>query len=195
MRSMLVGVAVQLRHHGPGAAALADLLEAVALVEPKSRVVGLDAERDLLEPVALRLREQAAEKLVAVALAAARRHDGDRQLGRLFVDEAVAGLALLEEPVPGGADVAGIAVRDHRGVAGPAPAPHVPLDGALHRILRHVLAPVVRVVEHVAEKARVVAAAGANHGASLNRSVRNRRFRAYGPTRSWANWMRLPSGS
>jgi hypothetical protein len=43
----------------------------VTLVEPQRGIVRLDAERDLPEAVALRLREEAREQLVAVALAAA----------------------------------------------------------------------------------------------------------------------------
>src|SRR4051812_30892074 len=99
-RLMLVARVVKLRQHRPAAAALADLLEAVALVEPQRGIVRLDAERDLLEAVLLRLREQGRQQLLAVASAAARGHDGDRQLGRPLVHEAVAGLALLEQAVP-----------------------------------------------------------------------------------------------
>src|SRR6266498_622017 len=178
MSLMLVGAVVEARQHGPAAAALADLAEAVALVEAQRRVVRLDAERDLPETVPFRLREQGSEQLFAVALPTPRRHDGDRQLGRLLVDEAVARLALLEEPVPRGTDVSGVVVGDHGGVAGAAPAHDVALHGSLHRIQRCVLAPVVRVVEHVAQEARVVATTGADH-----------------ETRSCASWMRLPSGS
>ena len=57
--------------------------------------------------VGARAVEQRRQQLVADALAAAARHDGDRQLGRLLVDEAVAGLGGREEPVPRGADAAG----------------------------------------------------------------------------------------
>src|SRR5205085_11954870 len=178
MELMLVGSVVQARQHGPRAAALADLAEAVPLVEAESGIVGLDAERDLVEAVLLRLREQADEQLLAVALATARRHDRDREFGRLLVDEAVARLPLLEQPVPGGADVAGVGVRDHGGVAGPAPAHHVALHRSLGGIDGRVLAPVVRVVEHVAQEAGVMPAARADH-----------------VTRSCASWILLPSGS
>src|SRR5262245_31714899 len=165
---MLVTVVVEPRHHGPAAAALADLLEAVALVEAESGVVGLDAERDLPEAVLLRAREQAAQELVSVALAAARGDNGDRQLRRLLVDEAVARLALLEQAVPGRADVARVAVSDDGRIARPAPAHDVALDRALRGIHRRVLAPVVRVVQHVAKEARVVAATGTDHSADLS---------------------------
>src|SRR4029450_1551492 len=175
---MLVGAVVQAREHRPAATGFAHLVEAVALVEAQGRVVRLDAQRDLLEAVLLRLREQRREQLLAVAPAAARRNDCDRQLRRLLVDEAVARLTLFEEPVPRRSDVACIAVRNHGGVAGAAPAHDVTLYRALHGVLRRALAPVVRVMEHVAEKACVVPAARANH-----------------ETRSCASWIRFPSGS
>src|SRR4029453_13491181 len=100
MTLMLVGLVVQPRQHGPGSAGFADLAEAVAFVQAKRRVVRLDAQRDLLEAVLLRLRKERREPLPSVAPAATRRHDGDRQLRRLLVDEAVARLTLFEEPVP-----------------------------------------------------------------------------------------------
>src|SRR5215208_3265043 len=175
---MLVGVVVQPRQHGPRAATLSDLAETVPLVKAEGGVVGLDAERDLLEAVLLRLREETHEELLAVTLAAARRYDGDRKLGRLLVHEPVARLPLLEQAVPGGTDVARAGICDHSRVARPSPAHHVALDRPLAGIHRRVLAPVVGVVEHVAEEARVVTAAGANHG-----------------TRSCASWILLPSGS
>src|SRR2546421_209442 len=177
---MLVARFVQTRHHGPRASALSDLAEAVALVEPQRRIVRLHAQRDLFETVVARLRKQRFEQLVAEALPAAGRDDGDRKLGRLLVDEAVARLLLLEQPVPRRADVSSLVAGDHGGVAGPAEV-H---DVALHRtfqgvLVRHSLTPVIRVVEHVAEEARVVSAPGSNHG----------------ETRSCASWTRLPSGS
>src|SRR3954454_7049078 len=165
---MLVGGVVQPRQHRPRAAAFADLAEAVALVEAERGIVRLDAERDLLEPVLLCLREQAHEKLLSIALATARRDDRDRELRRPLVDEPVARLPLLEQAVPGRADVARVRVRDHRGVTRSAPAHHVALHRALGWIHRRVLAPVVRVVEHVAEEARIVPATWANHGTSLD---------------------------
>src|SRR6188472_2043322 len=97
---MLVAVVVQPRQHRPAAAALADLVEAVAFVQAKRWIVRLDAQGDLLEAVELRLREERGEQLLAVASAAARRDDGDRQLRGPLVDEPVARLALLEQPVP-----------------------------------------------------------------------------------------------
>src|SRR5438093_1222527 len=107
---MLVTRVVEARKHGPGAAALADLVEAVPLVQPERGIVRLDAERDLREAILLRLREQARQQLLAEALAAPRRHHGDRELGRLLVDEAVARLPLFEQAVPRRADVARIVV-------------------------------------------------------------------------------------
>src|SRR5262249_39229960 len=92
----------------------------------------------------------------------------DRQLRRLLVDEAVARLALLEQAVPGRADVARVAVGDDGRIARPAPAHDVALDRALRGIHRRVLAPVVRVVQHVAKEARVVAATGTDHSADLS---------------------------
>src|SRR5436190_23894961 len=97
---MLVALVVQPRQHRPAAAALADLVEAVAFVEPERWIVRLDAERDLLEAVLLGLCEEGGEQLLAVASAATRGDDGDRQLRRSLVDEAVARLALLEQAVP-----------------------------------------------------------------------------------------------
>src|SRR5438132_4135217 len=93
-RLMLVAGLVELREHRPRAARLTDLAEAVALVETQRGIVRLDAERDLREAGLARLLEQRAEQLVAEALPAARRDDGDRQLRCLLVDEAVARLAL-----------------------------------------------------------------------------------------------------
>src|SRR3954447_2988891 len=183
-RLMLVGRVVQGCEHRPAAAALADLSEAVALVEPERRVVRLDAERDLLEAVLLRLREQRCQQLLPIPSAAARGHDGDRQLGRPLVDEAVARLAFLEQAEPRRTDVAGLAVGDHRRVARPTPAHDIALDGALGRILRDALAPVERVVEHVAEEARVVAAAGTDHGAE-SRPVEPGPDGALVPCRAW----------
>src|SRR5581483_5998822 len=111
----------ELRAHHPGAAALADLREALALVEVERRVVGLDAQADGGEPVLAGLREQRLEQLAAEAATPAARHDGDGQLGRLLVDEPVARRLHLEQPVPGGADGLEAVDRDQHPIAWPAP--------------------------------------------------------------------------
>src|SRR4051812_7523631 len=138
------------------------------------RVVGLDAEAQLFVAVRARLLEQLGQQLSAEALAAAARHDRNRQLGDALVDEAVAGLVLLEQPVPGGADRLELVDRDERAVARPAPAGDVPLE----RDVRLVPPPrVVRVAEHVAEEWEILRPGGSDH-----------------PTSS-VSWMRFPSGS
>ena len=65
-----------------------DLVEAVT---SQSRSAGdrLDASQTF-EAVAFRLREERVEQLLAEPFAAARGDDGDGQLGRALVDEAVA---------------------------------------------------------------------------------------------------------
>src|SRR4029079_11210789 len=87
--------------HHPRARPLARLGEAVVLVQADRRVVGLDAEADLAVAGCPRPLEQGGEQLLAEAAASAAGDDRDRQLRRLLVDEPVAGLVLLEEPVPG----------------------------------------------------------------------------------------------
>src|SRR5262249_46153715 len=99
------------------------------------------------------------------------------ELGRLLVDEAVAGVRLREEPEPRGADALEVLDRDQRGVARAAPT----LDVAAHRRLARlgdaVDAPVVGVPQHVAQKGHVLRAGGPDH------------------ERSSVSWIRLPSGS
>jgi hypothetical protein len=63
------------------------------------------------------------------AVAALAGDDRDRELGRLLVDEPVAGRRLLEQAVPGRPDREALVERDHGGIAGTAPV----LDVA-HRV-------------------------------------------------------------
>ena len=94
----------------------------MALVQLARRVARLDAQAERgRSPPRLRLLDQRLQQLVADAVAALGRHDRDRELGRRLVDEAVARLGGLEDPVPGRADREAVLERDHRRVAGPAP--------------------------------------------------------------------------
>src|SRR5262249_53178937 len=90
--------------HHPRAGALADLREPVVLVEVDCVVVRLYAEADLREAVLPGLGEQPFEEIAPESAAAPARDDRDRQLGRLRVDEAVAGFVRLEQSIPGGTD-------------------------------------------------------------------------------------------
>src|SRR5439155_12874721 len=107
--------------HRPCAIPLVELGEAVALVEADRRAVLRDAKRDRLVALRSRSREQGVHQLASEAAAAPAGNDGDRELGRLLVDEAVAGRVAPEEPVPGGADREALVERDHGGVAGASP--------------------------------------------------------------------------
>ena len=80
--------------------------EAVALVElDRAGVRAVDAERDRSDSRRrARALEQRLEERRADALAARVRDDGDRELGRPLVDEAVPGRSPVEQPVPGGPD-------------------------------------------------------------------------------------------
>src|SRR5438105_2268076 len=124
---------------------LGDGLEAEAFVPLDLPCIGAEADRS----VAARARpvEQRLQQLSAGALAATARHDGDRQLRRLLVDEAEPRLVRREEPVPGGAVRMRPVHRDDPGVAGPAPVPHVAVDRAFGLLGE---SPVIRVAEHVA---------------------------------------------
>ena len=73
---------------------LLDLAEAEALVEPDRGVVAIDAQAEPPEAVAPADAISALEQLLPEPAAAAARDDRDRQLGRLLVDEPVAGLVL-----------------------------------------------------------------------------------------------------
>ena len=88
----VVAMTPRLGEHRDGVVALADLLEAVALVElDRARVGAVDAERDRGVAVRPRPLEQRVDERPADALAARVRDDGDRQLRRLLVDEPVPG--------------------------------------------------------------------------------------------------------
>src|SRR5581483_1544206 len=162
--------------HDVRACALADPLEPVLLVEMDRRVVRLDAQAQLLVALCARLVDQLREQLAAEALPAPARHDRDRQLGRVLVDEPVARLVRVEQPVPRRADRLEAVDRYERGVARPAPAGDVALerDVGLGSPAR-----VVGVPEHVAEEGEVLRPGGPDHGTCT----------------SSVSWMRFPSGS
>src|SRR5579864_7451673 len=130
---------------------LCDGLEAEALVPRDLRRVGAQADR--VEPFCAGSLEQRLEQLLAGALAAPARDDGDRQLRGALVDEAEAGLVRREDAVPGGAVRVRAFHRDDAGVAGATPVADVPVDRTL-RVLAQ--ARVVRVAKHVAKEARVL---------------------------------------
>src|SRR5581483_2451000 len=159
-------------HRRPGP--LAHLRESVVLVEVDRRIVGLDAEADPREAVLARGVEQRAEQLLAEPPAALAGDDRDRQLRRLLVDEAVARLVLLEEPVPGGADGLELVDRDQGVVAAAAPAGDVALEGDVG-----LGAPprVVRVTEHVPQERQILRPRGPDQPISS------------------VSWIRFPSGS
>src|SRR5579864_4211291 len=106
---------------------LGDGLESELLVP--ADLVGVGAEADGLEAVRARQVEERLEQLLARALAATARHDGDRQLRRLLVDEAEAGLVRSEEAIPGGAVRVRAFHGDDAGVAGAPPVADVAVDG------------------------------------------------------------------
>ena len=87
--------------HRPVVAGLRHALEAGALVHHPRAVVGGHRERERLEAFLAGLHHAGAENRFADAFAAVQRHDGDRELGGLLVDEAVAGLGVGEQAVPG----------------------------------------------------------------------------------------------
>src|SRR3954452_10756556 len=89
------------REHRHGVRRLADRLEAELLVE--RRLLARRAETDRVVAVGAGAVEQRGQHLGAGAVAAAARHDGERQLGRPLVDEAETRRALAEQPIPRGA--------------------------------------------------------------------------------------------
>src|SRR5579884_4413904 len=167
------GSALEVGDHRHGSVLAPELFEAVLLVE--AGLAQLGAEADLREALVARPREQRLEELAARAAAAVARHDGDRQLGRLLVDEAEAGGRGRKQPVPG--RPVGVRARegDDAGVAAPSPV----LDVAVDRQVGIAEPPVVGVAEHVAEEAHVLLVDRPQH---------------YGRS-SCASWIRLPSGS
>src|SRR5579859_5423242 len=139
---------------------LGDGLESDPLVPADLALVGAQADR--LVAVLARTVEQRLEQLLAGALAAPARDDGDRQLRGALVDEAEAGLVRREDAVPGGAVRVRAFHRDDAGVAGATPVADVPVDRTL-RVLAQ--ARVVRVAKHVAKEARVLSVRRAEHRA------------------------------
>src|SRR5207248_1740518 len=103
--------------------------------------------------------EHGRHQLAAEAAAAPARDARDRELRCLLVDEAEAWRAGREEAVPRSPDRTRFP-RDEPRIAGPAPVVHVAGDGQV-RIL--VQAPVVGVLEHVAEETDVLRPRPANH--------------------------------
>src|SRR5690242_1776996 len=132
------------------------------------RVVLRDAEADRAEAVLARADEQPAQELVAVATAAPARDNSDRELRRLLVDEAEAGVLLREQAVPGRADRHELVEHDQGAVAGATPA--VDVTGQRRLLITDRSPPIEGVAEHVAEKRDVARAASPDHGTSLRLS-------------------------
>src|SRR5919198_4557982 len=194
--------ALELAPHRDGVAAvLVDADEAVLLVEREQGVVAsLDTEAQRRVALGLRALAEGVEKRFADPAAAATRNDGDRELGRLLVDEAVSRVVATEKAVPRGADRKAVLDRDQDGVARPPPTLDIAGDRA--RLLAGAaLAPVVGVVEHVAEEADILPASAANdhrpltHSASAGSSSRSfsvwRNSAAGAP--STARWSNVPT--
>src|SRR6185312_838373 len=95
------GVALQIGEHRHGVLGLAHRVEAEALVVRDLLLRRAEADRAVA--AVSRALQEGFEELLARALAPAARHDSDRQLGRLRIDEPEAGLLGGERPVPGGA--------------------------------------------------------------------------------------------
>ena len=95
-----------------------------------------DRERQRLEPLLARLHHRGAQQGAADALAAMQRLHGHRELGRLLVDEAVAGLVLGELAVPHGADRHAVELGDHAAVAAAGPSPRGSGEGPARRAPR-----------------------------------------------------------
>ena len=154
-----------------------DARESVLLlvVRDQRLVVALDGEAHRPLTVGLRAFVERVQERVADAASTPARHDRDRELGRLLVDEPVARQLAPEQPIPRRADREAVLDRDQGRVADSSPA----LDVQRHRprpLARLALAPVVGVVEHVAQEANVLAAAAADdHGGSLERPARRAR--------------------
>src|SRR5215475_379842 len=128
-------------------------------------VVLRDAEADRFEAVLACAVHEAGQQLVPEAAPAAARDDGNRELRRLLVDEPEAGVLMLEEPVPGGADRDVVVEDDQRAVSGSPPRVHV--AGQRRLVITDGRPPVEGVPEHVAEEGNVARAALSDHGASL----------------------------
>ena len=97
--------------------------EPVLLVEgDERRVLPLDAEAERAVAVGARALAERLEERLADPTAAPARHDRDRELRRLLVDEAVARRVAPEEPVPRRADREPVVDRDEHRVARPPPA-------------------------------------------------------------------------
>src|SRR5918995_6581302 len=119
------------------------------------RILALDAQAERGVAVCARALDEGLEQRLADPASAPAGYDRDRELRGLLVDEAVAGPVALEEAVPGSADREAIVDRDEHGVARPPPPLHIPCSrpGTGARVP---LAPVVGVVEHVAEEPDVL---------------------------------------
>src|SRR5919201_3822342 len=166
------GSELGLHHESPGS--LAGFAETVVLVEVEGWVVGLDGQADCSKPVLSRLVEQRGEQFLAEPLPAPARDDRNRQLGGLRIDEAVPGVTLAEQAIPGRADGLKLIDRDERGVTPAAPTGHI----ALQRDVCFVApARVVRVPQHVAEERQVLRPGRPDHAISS------------------VSWIRFPSGS
>src|SRR5947208_1001617 len=120
-------VPLQAGEHRDRVLALAHRLEAELLVVAGLLLRGTQADR--LEPVLARVLEQRVEQLLPGSLTAPARHDGERQLGRLLVDEPEARLALREQPVPRRAVGMRAVHRHEAGVAVASPVLDVAVDG------------------------------------------------------------------
>src|SRR5262249_57987395 len=108
---------------------------------------------DRLEGVLACAVEQAAEELVAVTAASPARHDCNRELGCLLVDEPKAGVLACKQAVPGRADRHELVEDDQRAVARAAPV--VDVAGERRLLLTHGSPPVEGVEEEAAGKREV----------------------------------------
>ena len=110
----------------------------------------------------LRALDQPAEQELADALALARGHDDDGELGRRLVDEPVARRGLAEEAKPAGADAVAALDGEERRVARTSPAVDVAADR--HLGVEDVDVPVVGVRKERAHERHVRLPSAANHG-------------------------------
>jgi hypothetical protein len=132
-------------------------VKAVPLVELRHPLLGTQADPGMAFLPGL--LKQRGHQLAAEPSAATARDDGDRQLGRLLVDEAETRSRGREEAVPRSSDRTRLP-RHEPGVARTTPVVHVPGDRLVGILVE---TPVVGVLEHVAEEADVLWPGLADH--------------------------------
>src|SRR5215211_7487493 len=164
----------QVEAHRPGAVGLLDLLEPLFLEDVHGGAVVGDAEAEAFVALLAREVDERREELGADPVATPARHDRDRNLRRLLVDEAEAGLVVVEQPVPRGPDGKAALQCDHGGIAAsPPPGDVAPERGVLDAAPR---APVERMAQHVLQEADVLAAAAPNHAGAARRAAPDSRL-------------------